>query len=138
MEVRNRIAEWGRRSRAERLARLAATPAELTARLGAATAAVLAQRPASTAWAPVEVVCHLRDLEQSFHERLTLILTSDGPCFPTTNPARWADERQYLRHDAQVAARAFARRRTETLALLRGAGADDWQIGRASCRERGE
>jgi len=126
MEVRNRIAEWGRRSRAERLARLAATPAELTARLGAATAAVLAQRPAPTAWAPVEVVCHLRDLEESFHERLTLILTSDGPCFPTTNPARWADERQYLRHDAQVAARAFARRRAETLALLRGAGADDW------------
>jgi len=126
MDVRERIAEWGRRARAERLARLDATPAELTARLSAASASVLVRRPASTAWAPVEVVCHLRDLEESFHERLTLILTSDEPCFPTTNPDRWADERQYLRHDAQVAARSFARRRAETLALLRGAGAEDW------------
>jgi hypothetical protein len=125
MDVRDRIAEWGRRSREERLARLDATPAELTARLSAAPA-VLGRRPAPAAWAPVEVICHLRDLEESFHDRLALILTSDEPCFPTTNPERWAEERQYLRHDAHGAARAFARRRAETLTLLRGAGAGDW------------
>ena len=126
MDVRDEIAEWGRRARAERLARLTATPAQLTGHLASAPAAVLARRPAPEAWAPVEVVCHLRDLEESFHERIALILTSDAPRFPTTNPNRWAAERQYLRHDANHAARTFARRRAETLELLRGVEADAW------------
>src|SRR5919204_4036331 len=91
--------QWGRRPRAERLARLAATPSDLAARLAAAPAAALARRPAPDAWAPVEVVCHLRDLEESFHDRLALILAADEPRFPTTNPGRWAIERQYLRQE---------------------------------------
>jgi hypothetical protein len=126
VDAAERIAEWGRRPRAERLARLAATPSDLAARLAAAPAAALARRPAPEAWAPVEVVCHLRDLEESFHDRLALILTSDEPRFPTTNPNRWAVERQYLRQDAHDAARAFARRRGETLALLGEVDADAW------------
>jgi len=126
VNVRDEIAGWGRRTRAERLARLAATPAELSRALASAPAAVLAHRPAPEAWAPVEIVCHLRDLEESFHERIALILTSDAPRFPTTNPNRWAQERQYLRHDALAAARAFERRRGETLELLRSANSDAW------------
>jgi hypothetical protein len=126
VEVRDRIAAWGRRSRAERLARLAATASELPARLATAPAPALARRPAPDAWAPVEIVCHLRDLEESFYERLTLILTTDEPRFPTTNPDRWAVERQYLRHDTHDAARAFARRRAETLTLLRRAADEAW------------
>src|SRR5207247_9421539 len=126
MDVRERIAEWGRRSRGDRLARLAATPSELAAALTTTPATTLARRPARDAWAPVEVVCHLRDLEESFHDRLTAILASDEPRFATTNPNRWADERQYLRHDAPDALRAFARRRTETQTLLRGLVPDAW------------
>jgi hypothetical protein len=126
VDLRDEIAEWGRRARADRLARLAATPAELRGHVASAPAAVLARRPASEAWAPVEIVCHLRDLEESFHERIALILTSDSPRFPPTNPNRWAVERQYARHDAGEAARAFARRRAETLELLRGVDEEAW------------
>jgi len=126
MDVRDRIAQWSTRARDERLARLAATPSELAAQLTGASPALLALRPAPAAWAPVEVVCHLRDLEESFHERLGLILASDEPCFPTTNPNRWAAERQYLRSDAHAAAQAFARRRAQTLALLHGIRPGDW------------
>ena len=126
MDIREQIATWGRRPRMERLARVAATPSELAAALATSPAVALARRPAPEAWAPVEVVCHLRDLEESFHERVTLIVTSDEPRFPTTNPNRWAEERQYLRHDAHDAGRAFARRRLETLALLRGLASDAW------------
>ncbi len=124
--MRERIAEWGRRPRAARLERLGTTPGELAAALATASAAALARRPAPQAWAPVEVVCHLRDLEESFQERITLILTTEEPRFPTTDPERWAAERQYARHDAHDAARAFAARRGETLALLRGLGAGAW------------
>src|SRR3989442_14630628 len=99
MDVRERIAEWGRRSRGDRLARLAATPSELAAALTTPPATTLARRPARDAWAPVEVVCHPRDLEESVHDPLTLILPSDEPRFATTNPNHSADQRQDLRHD---------------------------------------
>jgi len=137
MDVRDRIARWGRRSRVERLARLAATAAELPARVATAPAAALARRPVPDAWAPVEIVCHLRDLEESFYERLMLILTTDEPRFATTNPDRWAVERQYLRHDAHDAARAFARRRGQTLTLLRGTHDDAWTRGGWQLDSRG-
>ena len=137
MDVRDRIEQWSRRPRVERLARLAATPAELTAKLSGVSAAVLARRPAPAAWAPVEVICHLRDLEESFHERLDLILTSDEPCFPTTNPNRWAEERQYARNDAHAAARAFGRRREQTLQLLHDVRGDDWSRAGRQLDSRG-
>jgi hypothetical protein len=126
-DVTSRIAAWGRRPRAERLARLRATPHELAGMLRDAAADTLAQRPAPEAWAGVEVVCHLRDLEESFHERLSLIVVADEPRFPTTHPGRWAAERQYLRHDAGAASEAFAMRRAETLALLEGLPAGAWE-----------
>jgi len=126
-DVRVQIAVWGRRSRAERLARLAATREELAALVHGVDAVMLARRPASDAWAAVEVVCHLRDLEESFHERLSLIVVADEPRFPTTHPGRWAVERQYLRHDAADAAAAFGVRRAETLALLKGLPSAAWE-----------
>ena len=116
---------------------MATTASELTARLSCARTTMLARRPAPDAWAPVEIVCHLRDLEESFHERLTLILTTDEPRFPTTSPNRWALERQYLRHDAHDAARAFARRRAETLTLLRGVDDAAWTRGGWQLDSRG-
>ena len=121
-----RIAAWGQRPRAERLDRLGATARELRTALDAADATSLARRPAPDAWAPVEVVCHLRDLEESFYERLTRIFAEDEPRFPTTNPARWAIERQYLRNDARRAAAVFESRREETLELLRGLSPESW------------
>jgi len=137
METREWIAEWQRRPRAERLARLAATPAELAAAITTTPATSLARRPVTDAWAPVEIVCHLRDLEESFHDRLAAIVTTDEPRFATTNPNRWAADRQYLRHDAHAAVRAFARRRTETLALLRGLAAEAWSRGGWQLDSRG-
>jgi DinB family protein len=125
-DVTSRIAAWARRSRGERIERLTATGTELHALLVGVPAPTLARRPAPDAWSPTEVVCHLRDLEESFHDRLVLILTDEEPSFPTTNPGRWAIERQYRRQDALAAAKAFAGRRAETLALFEGLAAHAW------------
>lgn len=103
---------------AERLARLASTADELGAALAGAGVAALARRPAPTAWAPVEIVCHLRDNEEWFLQRLQQIMLMDEPVFVRTNPGRWASERQYLRNDAGEALAAFRARRDETLAFL--------------------
>src|SRR5260370_37500249 len=90
MDIREQIAEWQRPPRAERLARLAATPAELAAAITTTPATTLARRPAADAWAPVAVVCHPRDREESFHAPLTAILATDERRSGPTNPNGWA------------------------------------------------
>jgi len=126
-DVSSQIAAWSRRSRAVRLERLSATRDELPALVRGVDAAILARRPSPEAWAAVEVVCHLRDLEESFRERVALIVTADEPRFPTTHPGRWAIERQYLRHDAVAAAATFRAWRTETLRVLEALPSAGWE-----------
>jgi len=120
------IDEYARRPREERLARIGRTPDELANAVRGADAAVLARRPAPKSWAATEVICHLRDNEEWFLERMRLIVEMDLPRFVATNPDRWADERQYLTNDAAAALAAFARRRRETLEFLRPLGPDAW------------
>ena len=129
---------WRARPRAQRLARLEATPGELARALDDAPPALLARRPAPAAWAPVEVLCHLRDAEESFLDRCRQIAASPlEPRFPTTNPDRWAAERQYLRHDPRLALAAFARLRAETLALFRGLAEGGWARAGVQLDSRG-
>jgi DinB superfamily len=121
------ILDYARRPREERLARIARTPDELADCLRGADAAVLIRRPDPKSWAPTEVLCHLRDNEEWFLERMKLIVAIEEPRFVSTNPDRWADERQYLTNDAVLALAAFTRRRRETLDFLAGLGSNDWR-----------
>jgi hypothetical protein len=120
------IEEYAGRPREERLARIGRTPDELADAMRSAHAAVLVERPAPKSWAPNEVICHLRDNEEWFLERMRLIVAMDLPRFIATNPDRWADERQYLTNDAAVALAAFTRRRRETLDFLGTLAPDAW------------
>ena len=120
------IEEYARRPRAERLARIARTPLELADAVRGAGAAALARRPAPKSWAPTEVICHLRDNEEWFLERMRMIVAMDVPRFVATNPDRWADERQYLANDGAAALAAFVRRRSETLEFLRALEPEAW------------
>jgi hypothetical protein len=124
------VEAWFRRTPDERLARLAATPGQVAGLLGERPERGLARRPAPDAWAPVEIVCHLRDIEESFAARVAAILAMDEPALPETGPAeRWARERQYLRQDAALALVHFRRRRGESLEALIGLSPSDWQRG---------
>ncbi|HET8578361.1 MAG TPA: DinB family protein [Methylomirabilota bacterium] len=120
------IEEFAQLPREQRLARLACMPAELGEAVSGQSEAVLSRRPDGKNWAATEVICHLRDNEESFLLRLQQIMLMDEPRFATTNPDRWAEERQYLRNDPTAALAAFTRRRGETLAFLRGLKPDDW------------
>jgi hypothetical protein len=131
------LEEHARRPRADRLARLAETVDALAAAIRGRPAGVMARRPAPASWAAVEVVCHLRDVEESFLARFEQILAMPEPALIGTNPDRWAEERQYLRHDAGAALAAFARRRADTLAFLRGLARDDWQRAGVHTDSRG-
>lgn len=131
------VAEFARLPREERLARIARTPAELDQAVSGQSEEVLSRRPDGKSWAAKEVICHLRDNEESFLLRLQQIMLMDEPRFVATNPDRWAAERQYLRNDATAALAAFTRRRGETLAFLRGLRLDDWHRAGVHTDSRG-
>ena len=131
------------------LIRLERAPGAVADAIAGAPAGALARRPAPDSWAPTEVVCHLRDVEELFQVRFHTILAVDEPgilAFSAApedlvpwriggaighplDPDRWAAERQYLRQDAHDALAAWQRRRREVVTLLAALTPGDWRRG---------
>jgi hypothetical protein len=75
-------------------------------------------RPAPDEWAPVEIICHLRDEEtEDFAARVSVIL-GGGVRFPRNDPERAAIERRYREADPRGALAAFHTRRAASIELL--------------------
>ena len=113
----------------QRLKRLERTPDELAATIKGESAAALAKRPDERNWAGVEVICHLRDVEEAFGGRFEMFLAMDDVKLLPADTDRLAIDRQYLRCDASESIEAFRRRRSENLATLRKLAPDQWQRG---------
>src|SRR2546429_1683412 len=97
---------------------LARLPGILDGLLGDLDAATWRERPAPAEWAPVEIVCHLRDEEvEDFGARVRVILEG-GASFAPIDPERWAVERHYLEADGTQALAAFRERRVASLGSL--------------------
>lgn len=78
-------------------------------------------RPASDEWAPIEIVCHLRDEEaEDFGARVRVILEG-GTRFTPVDPEGWARARGYHDTDPIEALAAFRRHRAANVAMLAGA-----------------
>ena len=127
------VEEYAKLSRGDRLKRLERGPDDLAAIVRGHGDDVLARRPDGKNWAPTEVVCHMRDVEEMLMARLTASVAMNEPKLigfdPDKTPDRWAEERQYLRNDVGEALAAFRRRRAETLAFLRGLTPEQWDRG---------
>jgi hypothetical protein len=104
----------------EQLTRMDRTADDFAAALAGVPEAALTKRPDGKNWCALEVVCHVRDTEESFLARFQTILAMDEPKFLPVEPDRWAEERQYLRNDVREALAAFRARRLETSRFLRG------------------
>ena len=75
-------------------------------------------RPAPGEWAPVEIVCHLRDEElEDFGARLRVVLDG-GTSFLPIDPEKWAVERGYREDSGPRALAAFCERRAASLGSL--------------------
>ena len=119
--------EYAKQPTALRLKRLESTADELAAVIRGQSEAVLARRPDAKNWAAKEVICHLRDAEELFMTRFEQIAAMDDLKLMSPTPDRWAEERQYLKNDAQQAAGAFRRRRDESLELLKTLTPEQWK-----------
>lgn len=97
------------------LARLPALLEGLTAGLDDAA---WRARPAPAEWAPVEIVCHLRDEEaEDFGARLRVVLAG-GQAFTPIDPEAWAVERRYREADPAGVMAALRERRAASVAFL--------------------
>jgi FMN phosphatase YigB (HAD superfamily) len=86
------------------------------------------QRPAPREWAPVEIVCHLRDTELEVNlTRLRRMLAETAPFVSAADPDQWAEARDYLAQDPAQALAAFTDARQRTIALLANLDDDQWR-----------
>ncbi len=140
----------------DRLTRLRTTPDEVARLLDGKDDRALSRRADARSWAPKEIVCHLRDVEELFLIRFQTILAVEEPPILTLSatpealaswgiggeighpldPDRWAEERQYSRSDGLAALQAFRRRRREVVDCSTGstpgsggAAASIWRAG---------
>ena len=118
--------EVARMSRPERLERLGRFGHELDSAISDRPESVLCRRPDEKSWAPIEVLCHLRDSEASFLDRLRQIMATDEPRFPTVNPNQIAAERRYLEQPVGPALEAFHRHRDASLFFFAALAEGDW------------
>lgn len=88
--------------------------------------ALLRRKPAPDKWSALEVVCHLRDVEQRWAERLVRIAFSDRPSFLPFDVNALAATRRYNEQDPGAALKDFARLREDNLRLLRVLPASQW------------
>lgn len=97
---------------------LARFPALLDALVGDLDPTDWRTRPIPGEWAPIEIVCHLRDEEvDDFGARLRVVLDG-GERFAPIDPERWVEDRRYRDADPADALRAFHERRGATLVFL--------------------
>ena len=113
----------------DRLVRLARTPTRVRGVLDGDTRGLVTIRPAPEAWSVVEVICHLRDIEEAYFERIRFILLNDRPVLAQLYPDRWVEDRQYRYCDAERALAAFRSRREDTLRFVESLTPEQWERG---------
>jgi FMN phosphatase YigB (HAD superfamily) len=79
-------------------------------------------------WSLAEIACHLRDVEQEVNLPRTLkILNESNPFLPALDTDRWADERDYVHQDGQLALEDFTAARLQLLSKLAHLSPEDWR-----------
>ncbi len=95
--------------------------------IGGVPAETLKKRPDGKNWAAVEIICHMRDVDEAFFFRFQTILAVDEYKFPAADADRWATDRQYMRNDATEALSAFRKRREENIEFLKTLQPEQWE-----------
>ncbi len=107
---------------------LKSTPAALDSLVRLPRSAGLHTRPQPNEWAPTEILCHLRDVENEVNlPRLQQILQETNPFIAARDTDRWAEQRLYLQQDGLEALKLFIANRIRLLENLEQLSSSDWQ-----------
>lgn len=92
-----------------------ANPADLTTR-----------RDGGDGWTPLEIICHLRDLEQNYVKRAHSVIEQDNPPFYIPPINELVTERAYNSQDPATVLAEFAANRDELLAYFNSVSDSGW------------
>lgn len=107
---------------------LQATPSRLKAALKGVPKKLALWRPAPGKWAILEIVCHLRDMEQeAYLARYRRILAEDEPQLADVDGDVLAIERDYRSQSVAPVLREWLAARRESLKLLKGVKGAAWE-----------
>ena len=110
------------------LAVLQSTPSVLDTLCARQPRERLSRRPGPAEWSPVEVLCHLRDVEREVNlPRLCKVARENNPFIAGQDTDPWAEERHYIDQDARQALSTFMQTRLELLAILKAFELEDWE-----------
>lgn len=116
---------------------LAAMPDRLRHIAEDADTGELSRAAAGGGWGPVEIFCHLRDLENLFIERVTRILDEDDPYLQAVDETLWPIERDYASQDPWQALGQFAEHRQDFVRILSELDTSQW-LRRGYHQDNGE
>lgn len=84
-------------------------------------------RDGGTGWTALEVLCHLRDLEQVFLERARLTMTREVPDLPMPDADQLAQERDYNHQQVWTVFDDWVANRVVTLDYFKALKEEDWE-----------
>lgn len=102
------------------VAALAGFPDDIGRALADRPAEALSRPASDGGWGVVENVCHLRDWEGVFLDRLRAVSERDDAELPAFDDELWAIEHDYRGDDPRRALATFRERRNDTVRLLEG------------------
>ncbi len=117
----------GIKKRAVAFEALEASPKQLADLTRKLDDGVLRRRPAPDRWSALEVVCHLRDVEKLWVDRIVKVAFSDRPAFYALDFEALVSKNGYNTQDLATALKEFARLRADTVCLLRALPASHWK-----------
>lgn len=80
-------------------------------------------------WNVVYVVCHLRDLEVAYIERVRMMLAEDNPTFPRVDQTALVIENKYAEADLQTVLGEYEANRRAFIELVSGLSDTQWERG---------
>lgn len=83
-------------------------------------------RDGGNGWTVTEVICHLRDFDEVFVERLRLTTEQENATLAPPAPDQWAAERKYNEQDVAQALDVWSQNREALLAYMNGLSESDW------------
>jgi FMN phosphatase YigB (HAD superfamily) len=85
-------------------------------------------KPSPDAWAPIEVLCHLRDVEKEInYRRIERILKEHEPFLSAQDSDKWADERGYIEESPSQVYQDLIQTRQLTLSALEVQPPSSWE-----------